>query len=304
MKKIWYIGLMFSAILLLCTATSLAQGATHVSAAWGPEYYPTSYVPPTLDPMYIKWYNYERPAQSATTAHITSLASTAGSNWVGSNYYGASTTNTSVYTHSNAIRIGSTYDFLATFHVSDFYPINIGGTWHYGYYGHNGISNGILDKDLVSYTSAKNKFTFIWTCTNGWVNIPSSINYYYYLDTSNNTGIVGMAYAWTQKNNMCTTGYISPDNSGVTYIGFENTSKWLSDNSDFKTRNYGDFCREFYNNLFNHDSVKTSLDKASAYSMGGSTYKFSNTVIYNGYWDSGYFCRMRVLGDGNMVLPY
>jgi hypothetical protein len=304
MKTIYYIFSLVLAILMLCTALPLAQGATHVSVTWGPSWYPQPNGSPSTDPLWLKYWNYEQPAQSTTAAYITSIASQAGQNWQATNNYGPNTTNSTVYTHSQLIRGNPAFDFVATFHVGDFYPTNIGGTWHYAYYGSNGASNGILDKDLVSYTSAKNKFSLIWTCANGWVNIPNNINYYYYIDTQYNTGIVGMAYAWTQKSNMGTTGYVSPDNSGVAYIGFENTPKWLSDNSDFKTKNYGDFCREFYSNLFNHNSVNTSLNSAAAYAMGGSQYTFQNTLLCSGYWDSGYLCRMRVLGDGNMILPY
>jgi hypothetical protein len=287
---------------MTCTALPLAQGATHTSVTWGPAWHPQVFIPGHNQ----YWFDtYEQPAQGSLTSYITGLAPQAGPNWVGINNYGSSTTGTNVYALLNTLRNLATHDLITTFHVGDFYFITINGAKHYGCYGPGGTSNGILDMDLALCTTAKNKFTFIWTCVNGGLNINPSGGYYTY---DNQNKVVGMAFAWTQKGNMATNGYLSPDNSGVAYIGFENTSKYLTDNSDFKTYNYGDFCKEFYNKLYvNHYSVKEALNAATAKVTGGSSYYFSNTVVYNGYTDpagTGNTCRMRVFGDGNMVLPY
>ncbi|MCL1969850.1 MAG: hypothetical protein FWF66_00005, partial [Candidatus Bathyarchaeota archaeon] len=168
-------------------------------------------------------------------------------------------------------------------------------------------TNGVVDTTLSSYTGAKHKFTFVWTCVNGGTTVNGVSNYGY---TDANGRVVGMPLAWTQKTNLSKTGYANPDGSGYAYIGFENTSKYLSDNSEFgPTYNYGDFCREYYNNLLvKKFSVKDSLD-AAAKATGGPSYKFSNTALYNGYWFTDTVhgitsrCYMRVIGDGNLVLP-
>lgn len=332
MKKIYlYLCSIFLAILMMCSSAPLAQGATHVSVTWSPAYHPPTYLPGYNQ----QWFdNYEKPAQSSITNYITNTAPQAGSNWVSKNNLGSNTNAQYVYQNSQAIQSTSSYDFLATFHVGDFYPkpitngyyVEVGEYWneayemwfplyewvtgtttHYAYYGSNGASNGIVDRDLYQYTGAKHKFTFIWTCVNGGLNIKPGGGYGYE-DTTHWTGIVGMPYAWTRKSNMSTNGYSSPDNSGVAYIGFENTSKYLTDNSDFITYNYGDFGKEFYYNLLvKHYTVKESLNAAAAKVMGGSQYNFSHTTLNTGYLDpsgTGNTCRMRVIGDGNMVLPY
>jgi len=292
---------MFLALLLLGTAVPLVQGYP-VSVTWGPSWYPPGYLP-GYNPTWFELY--EQPAQSHTTSHITNLVSQAGTNWVGKNNYGPTTIATNVYANSQAIQSSSAYDFLATFHVGDFYPTTINGVTHYAYYGHGGTNTGIVDKDLATYIGTRHKFTFIWTCVNGGLNIKPNGGYYY-LDPQ--LKVVGMPYAWIQKSNLAWFGYTNPDNSGYAYIGFENTSKYLTDNTEFITYNYGDFCRQFYYYfLVQHYSVKDALDAASAQVMGGSAYTFANTVLYLGYPDpsgSGRTCCMRVLGDGNMVLPY
>lgn len=296
-----FLAILLTTYLLTCNALPSVQGAKHVSVAWGPAWHPTTYQPGYNQ----TWFdNYEQPAQSSLTSHIIGLVPLTGPNWVGKNNYGTTTTASNVYANSQAIQSTSSYDFLATFHVGDFYSTYINGIRHYAYYGNGGTSTGIIDRDLATYTGAKHKFTFMWTCVHGGLNINPSGGYYY-LDS--NGEVVGIAYAWTQKSNMATNGYTSPDNSGVAYIGFENTSKYLTDNSEFITYNYGDFCKEFYNNiLFQHRTINKSLDAASAKVMGGSSYTFASTVVYQGYADpagTGNTCRMRVFGDGNMVLP-
>lgn len=232
------------------------------------------------------------------------------------------------------------YDFLATFHVGDMYPKFVdGGYWaitgyywdeayqvwipiwewiytgttrHYAYYGSQGASNGVEDLYLYSHTGWKHKFTFIWTCANGGL-IDRDGNGYYdcygYVDTDHGTGIVGMPYAWTQRTDLSMYGYSNPDYSGYAYIGFENVSKYMSDNSEFQSYNYGDFCRHFYYYaLVCHYSINTALNAATV-DMLGSGHTFADTSLYQGYWtwdnEHGQWwkCYMRVIGDGSMSLP-
>ncbi|MCL1969898.1 MAG: hypothetical protein FWF66_00260, partial [Candidatus Bathyarchaeota archaeon] len=169
-------------------------------------------------------------------------------------------------------------------------------------------TNGVVDTTLSSYTGAKHKFTFIWTCVNGGTTVNGVSNYGY---TDANGRVVGMPLAWTQKTNLSKTGYTNPDGSGYAYIGFENTSKYLTDNRDFINGNYGDFCRQFYYYAFvQHLPIKTSLDRATQDVMANPKVTFASTSLYNGYWFTNTVhgitsrCYMRVIGDGNMVLPY
>ncbi len=195
--------------------------------------------------------------------------------------------------------------------LGDFYPIpNYLGSniRHNAYYVDSSSNPGVIDAELYLYTGAKHKFTFIWTCVNGGTSI-NGVNNYGYMDSYNRA--VGMPLAWTKQTNLSKNGYANPDSSGYAYIGFENTSKFLSDNSDFKSYNYGDFCKEYYKNLYvNHYSVKESLNAATFKVTGGSSQYFYNTALYNGYtfYSSVHqmtsTCYMRVIGNGNMVLPY
>lgn len=323
-------------LLLIISLPSVVQAYPYrVSVTWGSTYHPTGDDP---DPNW--WSTYEQPAQSYTASYITSLSSgLAGPNWIGNNFYGSSTTSSYVYQCSDSIEDTPYYVFLATFHVGDMYPKMIeGGSWeivgyywepnyqiwipiyewvvtgttrHYAYYGSQGTSNGIVDKYLYPHTGSKHRFTFIYTCVNGGlIDIDGNGSYdcYGFVDTQNGTEIVGMPYAWTKKTNLSWNGYASPDSNDYAYIGFENISKWMCDNSEFGYYNYGDFVRRFYDYaLGSHYSINDALDMAMLQVTLGMQ-DFGDSVLYNGYnayafgqtWKS----RMRVFGDGSMNLPY
>lgn len=286
-------------LLLLClfavplSLYAVVQGA-HVGFTWG--------TPRTVANQY------ERDAMSYTCAYISSLiAGRAG--WVSQNYYDAYTYSGMVYYQSDLVRSNPNVDFLATFHVGDMYPAMISGTRHYAYYGRYAAA-GIIDVDLYPHTGAKHCFTYIWTCANGDLFINPIYGYYLcygYTDTQNGTGIVGMPLAWTKIFNMCQDGYANPYGS-YTYIGFENVSKLLVDNSEFVNYNYGDFVRRFYYHaVVEHCTINYALDLAMR-DMGTWRTTFGMSELYTGYtvWynGTGWKCKMRVYGNGGRVLPY
>ncbi|MEM2099372.1 MAG: hypothetical protein QXU99_06505 [Candidatus Bathyarchaeia archaeon] len=189
--------------------------------------------------------------------------------------------------------------------------VYVGTTRHYAYYGSQGASNGIEDLYLYSHTGAKHRFTFIYTCANGGlidINGDGYYDFYGFVDTQNGTGIVGMPFAWTQRTDLSWNGYASPDYSGYAYIGFENISKWMCDNSEFVYYNYGDFVRHFYYYaLVSHYQINTALNWAML-DMTFGAQNFGASALYNGYnayaFGQTWRSRMRVFGDGSMILPW
>lgn len=273
--------------------TAVAQGFPYLGATWG--------TPCTVSNIY------EKAAMSDACSNISSLIN-GRTGWTGYNYYDGSTTSDNVYYFSDTVRSSPYVSFLATFHVGDMYPEIRSGTRHYNYYDSSGDGNGIEDTDLYSHTGSKHYFTFIWTCANGdlFINPITSQLCYGYDDTQNYSGVVGMPYAWTKTTGM-QNGYDNPSGS-FTYISFENVSKALSDSSEFIYKNYGEFLKCFYHHaIVDHQSINAALDSAMD-DMGTWRDSFDDSELYTGYnvWVNGieYQCKMRVYGNGNMVLPY
>ena len=94
----------------------------------------------------------------------------------------------------------------------------------------------------------------------------------------------------------------------VAYRGFENVSKQLKVNSQFIYKNYGEFLKCFYYHaVVDHQSINAALDSAMD-DMGTWRHYFSDSELYTGYYvyvgGTNYLCKMRVYGNGAMVLPY
>ncbi len=291
--------LLLSTLFSVCLITPCIVNATHIGVTWG-----STYLVET---------QFQEPANSDACSYISNLIN-GRANWAANNFYGASTTEYNVHYTSDAVKNNGNYDILATFHVGHMYPSFVSGTRHYSYYGSQGSTNGIKDWNLYSHTGAKHYFTFIWSCTQADlidIDDDGDGDVYGFYDYENNSGVVGMPYSWTHTTSMNQNGYASPDAGSYCYISFENTSKPLSDNSEFgDDNNYGDFLKAFYYHaIVNHDSIKTALDHATQDMGIAGKYYFSQTWLYNGYWEYSqqhgmwFFCKMRVFGNGNMVLP-
>lgn len=83
-------------------------------------------------------------------------------------------------------------------------------------------------------------------------------------------------------------------------------SKPMCDNSEFGNYNYADFVEHFYSHaLVDNDCIKDALDDAMR-EMTGNQQNFGDSVLYNGYYltvfGESWFSRMRVFGDGNLLL--
>jgi len=290
------VGLLFLSLSLTASLSliAVAQGYYRVAYTWG-------------TPCTVADTN-ETTAMSDLCYNISTLIA-GRPYWISQNYYNDSTDSAFVYSRSDAIRSSPVVYFLATFHVGDAYREYRSGTLHYNYYDKSGDANGIEDVDLYPHTGAKHYFTFIWTCMNGdlFRNPLNGQFCYGYNDTQNSSGIVGMPYAWTKTTGMSQDGYDDPSGS-FTYIGFENISKQLKDSSEFITKNYGDFVKHFYYHaVVEHRTVNLALDHAMD-DMGTWRHSFGVSELYTGYnvWHGGieWQCKMRVYGNGDMVLPY
>jgi len=153
-------------------------------------------------------------------------------------------------------------------------------------------------------------FIFIWSCAQG--KEIGSYHASYWISQSiyyAGTGAAGMPCAWTHRNytQMSSDGYANPDNGPYCFIGFEGWSKPLSEQITGTNKNYGDFVKNFYQNLLQNGR---SINQASRAIWGymGVQY-FDDTVLYNGYWDSVpgrglWFGKMHVYGNGGNTLPH
>jgi len=135
---------------------------------------------------------------------------------------------------------------------------------------------------------------------------------------------VGMPYAWTGTTGMSTNGYTSPSGS-YTYIGWENNSPFMIDappaGSSSTGLQYLYFVYHFYNYALGYatgtpEKVKVSLDYAAEMTFGrissSSYYTFGTSVLNVGQWSNDpyfpgfanywFYCKMRVLGNGNMYI--
>jgi hypothetical protein len=215
---------------------------------------------------------------------------------------------------------------------------------HFACDGHPDSSNDIWDSaDVYQHATyygtqpSKQYFTFMWTCANGglywtnlnggWQNIsgvtwsaaypqgtPNNPNTVYgYHDNIYHTSAVGMPYAWTGRTDMSINGYTNPYGNYV-YIGWENTSPFMANTPPGGYYQYIYFVYWFYNNLLGwdddgeHQTISDSLDHAAGLTFGYG-YTFDNSVLNMGQWvekpeDKWFFCKMRLLGNGNIVLPY
>jgi len=135
---------------------------------------------------------------------------------------------------------------------------------------------------------------------------------------------VGMPYAWTGTTGMNINGYSSTSGS-YTYIGWENTSPFMGDKppaiNSSTSLEYLFFvyyfyrCALGYENNGAHQTIRDSLDYAAKMGFGkvsgtNTDYNFNSSILNTGQWMNSqdfpnywFYCKLRVLGKGNMVLP-
>jgi hypothetical protein len=191
----------------------------------------------------------------------------------------------------------------------------------------NNNNPSIFDKQKTGITSRQlhEKIAIIVVqCLNSFFLVSSSNKYGYNVDSSH---IVGMPYAWTGRTDMSLDGYANPSGS-YTFIGWENNSPFMIDTppSGYTSTNlsYIFFVYYFYryalgyDNYGTHGTINESLDYAARMTFGkisGYTdYTFGSSVLNVGQWMNNqdfpsfanlwFYCKLRVFGKGNIILPY
>jgi len=160
---------------------------------------------------------------------------------------------------------------------------------------------------------------FPYTQTSMPAGVPVNTNTYYGYRV-NSSHIVGMPYAWTGTTSMSTNGYTNPSGS-YAYMGWENTSPFMGDKppagSSTTSYEYLFFVYYFYSYATGqvtgyHETINDSLDYAARMTFGkdssNNEYTFSTSILNKGQWratgNNWFYCRMRVFGNGNVILPY
>ena len=259
------------------------------------------------------------------------------SNYYSYDNYGTNTGDMQVYDAIGWIEDNNLYS--TNFWVGDYHPEfawgfwqdNNGWWWQFGPTTHENFygASDVRDYDVWSAATTEGNgqstqyFNFIWTCVCGGTYWDGSLNNenpgtlygYYdlkqdYSDGYNNTGAVGMPYAWTGRADLSLNGYSNPSGD-YCYIGWLNSSPGLCTPSlDNTNYNYAFFVYYVYYYLtgqYNgyHYSVNTALDMASQQLWGCS---FGQSTIAHGYqeYDMGQWwtCQLEVLGNGDLTLPY
>jgi hypothetical protein len=313
---------LFVSLLLASNSQILLVRAT-VAETWG-----------NLCPTHWNYYN-EYSLESSTCSYISNMFPGYYSSYYN---YGDDTRSYEVYEALDWIQENEWYS--TNLWVGDYFPSNeIGYVWeegtltpegptgHYNFYGADGYH--INDNALYTYVNNDGDsiqyFNFIWTCTCGGSYWDDNLNYvnpyggtqYGYYDTSswwdnyNNTGVVGMPYAWTGRTDLSLNGVYNPSGE-YCYIGWLNLSHGLCDSSGNQYYpNYAFFLYWFYyfltgHYMGTHYSVYQSLDYASLTIWGEN---FTNSPIYYyGEWrdwmGQSWFCKLEVLGNPYISLPY
>ena len=303
-----------------------AEDVTNASVIWGSRYNQTTW---------------EIDAMELTASTINNYFNGRYPSWGSQNAFATPGVTKGSNVYSTASYCRDNYDFVATFHAGhycfefmecydivgwDYFPYPtpileyVGNTYHYCYYGDfiggdDAYNNRIRDLSVYPRTGNKHRFTMIWTCSNGdWFDTDDDEQeegdaYGYYDSHDVGAGAVGMPYAWTRTTTLSQNGYEDSDSSNFCYIGFENNSRALTDQTEFINKNYGDFVREFYHlAVVNRYTIKIALDLAVD-NMGTWHETLDDTELYNGYMGEDMqgqetmLCRMRIYGNTDMRLP-
>ncbi|MCL2135093.1 MAG: hypothetical protein FWH37_06020 [Candidatus Bathyarchaeota archaeon] len=141
---------------------------------------------------------------------------------------------------------------------------------------------------------------------------------------SNSTHMVGMPLAWTGTAGMSIDGHNNPSGD-YTFIGWENTSPFMGNKptayyTSYPDLEYSHFIYYFYVHATNYTygqrpTINEALDCGAEMAFGkkpGSYYSFDfdSSVLNMGEWwhpdgntTMWLYCRLRVLGNGDMRLP-
>jgi hypothetical protein len=225
-----------------------------------------------------------------------------GYNWVNEKYGGGTTKS---YVESCTIMCNSYFDNSVVFYTGHGWPEHpIDGQYHYHVYPNVSRywEDGIQDVSIQQRTTEETHyFVFLWACFQG-----NEIGYY------DETGAVGMPYAWTQQDDLNLDGYHNNDGTPHCFIGFKHTSPPLHyDAGGLYDYEYGNFVKYFYYHAtYHHSTIHKALNDASLWVWGKD---FDKSVLWNKFWwynpapppQGGWqYGWMKVYGNSWNTLPY
>jgi hypothetical protein len=200
-----------------------------------------------------------------------------------SDHTGSGTTKSAIL--GNAEYDEANYDRIALFHFGHM----VNNNW--GYVDNSG--NWVLCTDIEPKADdGKHFFVFIWACAQA------------------NAHNWGTPQAWTNRTDLSSDGYGSPDDQGQAYIGFYGASPIISGYHQTFEEQLTDpleyFIDDFYDYMLRDGySVKLALNLATQDYFDDSFTSSYLNIGYSAWWNTtlGYvYGRMRVFGDGNIKL--
>jgi hypothetical protein len=210
---------------------------------------------------------------------------------IAENWYGAKTT--VLHICQAASGAGDTY--AISFHI---------GHGLYTYYP-NGLHFYILDDNgsptydyvVHSWTSnRRTRFALIWSCWQAF-EIGGFHDETVY-------GPYGMPHAWLHTTSLNYDGYLVPDGSGYSYIGWYRRAPHLRLEIEGAVRAGYHFLLNFYSQAFHGCTIRQALDYATDAVWGDQGWTtFYQCPFYIGFYLEGYWTCMMVYGDGNLILP-
>jgi len=235
--------------------------------------------------------DYEINADTNIANMITSYSSIAG--YSAYNWYGAQTTQNNIYSAA----YGNGHIYSITFYIG-----HGGWNWLWNWAGWiwyceqqwfitDDGGGCVYDKDIFQYSGCMNcRFVLLWSCNQG-----DTIGGTHWSGTP-----FGMPYAWLHTTSLSGDGYVSPDNGGRAFAGFQEKAPFLTYDGLGATDAGYYFLQYFYYAAIYRGyyySIKSALDYAAQ--LVWST-NFGNCVLYTGFSINGSSGKMIVYGDGNM----
>jgi hypothetical protein len=184
-----------------------------------------------------------------------------------------------------------------------------------GLYWDNGVWQNVSG---VTWPSAFYQYVYIYPHFIP-VAVPNPCTEY---SVSNSTYMTGMPLAWTGVSDMSIDGYHNPYGE-YTYLGWENNSPFMgnkvpSEYTSKPTWEYSHFIYYFYTCATSYGngcppSINEALDYGAVDAFGkvpGTNYYFvfESSVLNEGQWVNNdgkwLYCKLRVLGNGALSLPY
>ncbi|MCJ7719685.1 hypothetical protein MUO69_07135, partial [Candidatus Bathyarchaeota archaeon] len=245
---------------------------------------------------------HETDACSSVAALIAEYSSTIG--YDTANWYGSQTTASNIYNAAGGYNDPYSISSYIGGHGGWTMAWNWAG-WMWYYEQQWGIpdndGNLVLDSQIfpmgLSYPCNPVKFVFLWSCEQG-----DTIGGFHWSGTP-----FGMPNAWLHTTSLNSDGYVSPDSSGVAFLGFNGSAPYLTDKLD----NVDNACHAFLDNFYfaalllgYNNTINDALDYATKATWPLRT-DFGQCWLHTGYayYDNEgnpHPGNMVVYGDGDM----